>query len=183
MTANTPNRGYTYPQSTDHTRIWEHFLELATDIDTDVDTLADRVFLPPYCKLTRPGSAAGVATGGAVIPWDTEVKDASGWHTGSANAITPLTAGIINFKAQVHWSVNATGRRGVGIRINGGTVYYGNIIPGSSAGNLGVFVDQEIAMNGSTDYAEVFAYQDSGGSLNIVDTNSTFFSARWISPS
>lgn len=32
-------RGYTYPASTDHTRLWEHFQTLATDIDTDVATL------------------------------------------------------------------------------------------------------------------------------------------------
>lgn len=36
MTANTPNRAYTYPQSTDNAQIWSHFQELATDIDTDM---------------------------------------------------------------------------------------------------------------------------------------------------
>jgi hypothetical protein len=30
------SRGYTYPDSTGHTRIWEHFEELADDIDTDL---------------------------------------------------------------------------------------------------------------------------------------------------
>jgi hypothetical protein len=39
MSGTTP-RGYTYPSSTDHDRIWEHFQELATDIDTDVGTVA-----------------------------------------------------------------------------------------------------------------------------------------------
>jgi hypothetical protein len=33
-------RGYTYPASTDHTRIWEHLQTLATDIDTDVGGFA-----------------------------------------------------------------------------------------------------------------------------------------------
>lgn len=36
MATNTPNRAYTYPQSTDHDRLWEHFQELATDLDTDI---------------------------------------------------------------------------------------------------------------------------------------------------
>jgi hypothetical protein len=30
------SRGYTYPDSTGHTRLWEHFEELADDIDTDL---------------------------------------------------------------------------------------------------------------------------------------------------
>jgi hypothetical protein len=30
------SRGYTYPDSTGHTRIWEHIEELADDVDTDL---------------------------------------------------------------------------------------------------------------------------------------------------
>lgn len=37
--SSTPNRGYTYPDSTDNLNLWEHFEELATDIDTDVNAL------------------------------------------------------------------------------------------------------------------------------------------------
>ena len=32
----TANRGYRYPESTDHTRIWEHIENTANDVDADV---------------------------------------------------------------------------------------------------------------------------------------------------
>jgi hypothetical protein len=37
------SRGYVYPDSTGHTRIWEHFEELADDIDTDLVAVLERL--------------------------------------------------------------------------------------------------------------------------------------------
>jgi hypothetical protein len=34
--------------------------------------------------------------------------------------------------------------------------------------------------NGTTDYFEVFAYQDSGGALNSADTTSTRFETEYV---
>lgn len=35
----TANRGYTYPDSTGSTQLWQHFETLADDIDTDIDAV------------------------------------------------------------------------------------------------------------------------------------------------
>ena len=43
MSANTANRGYTYPQSTDDFRPYEDIQELAQDVDVDVDAIEARV--------------------------------------------------------------------------------------------------------------------------------------------
>lgn len=62
MTANT-SRGYTYPQSTDHNRLWEHFQELANDINTDVDTIftAGTSYTPVF---TTGSGTPSLGTGG-----------------------------------------------------------------------------------------------------------------------
>ncbi len=62
MTANTPNRAYTYPSSTDHTRLWEHLQELATDIDTDVNSLTSAwtAYTPAW---TSSGTAPAIGNG------------------------------------------------------------------------------------------------------------------------
>lgn len=39
----TTNRAYTYPASTGHTRLWEHYQTLADDIDADVEIVATAV--------------------------------------------------------------------------------------------------------------------------------------------
>lgn len=43
MSANTSNRGYTYPQSTDDFRPYEDIQELAEDVDVDVAALVVRI--------------------------------------------------------------------------------------------------------------------------------------------
>jgi hypothetical protein len=55
MTANTANRGYTYPQSTDDFRPYEDIQELAQDVDVDVQALADSILA------WRPVTAAKAA--------------------------------------------------------------------------------------------------------------------------
>lgn len=181
MTANT-TRGYTYPQSTDHTRIWEHFQELAGDVNSDVANIAAKTLQAPLCILSRAGGiAAAVASGGALLGWDTDVTDLSGWHTGSSTDIVPTLAGWVRFSATIHWSNgSASGRRGVGIRKNGATTYYGEIKPGTTVGNTSCVADVVLDTNGVSDTFSVFAFQDSGVSLNIVDTTSTRFTAQYL---
>lgn len=52
----TANRGYTYPASSDHTRIWEHIQNLADDVDTDVAALITSLGTP------QKTTGSGVAT-------------------------------------------------------------------------------------------------------------------------
>lgn len=176
MTADTPNRGYTYPQSTDNTQIWTHIEALATDVDTDVESIAVRTVEKPLC-IVRKSTVTNVANNGAVLTWDTEDTDPNGLHSTSSNTsrITPNVAGWYRITATVHWAANATGRRAVAINKNGATAGYGQISPGSSAGTTSTTVTRTVQANGSTDYFEVFAYQDSGAGLNTADTVGTVF--------
>lgn len=130
-------------------------------------------------KSGLPGSP--VTSGGSAVSWDVEDEDTTAtWHSTVTNTsrITPDVAGSITFTATLHFVANATGRRGVGVRVNGTSVYYGQIIPASSGGTQGVTVTVTLEANGTTDYFECFGYQDSGAGLNLTDGNSTRFEAR-----
>lgn len=106
MTANTPNRGYTYPQSTDHDRIWEHFQELATDLDTDITTLLTKA------TTTDPGAVQTnftVWTNGAYA-----IKQFGVVHLwldlNNANTLTATTTNIADVTAYIvdpAWCPNA----------------------------------------------------------------------------
>jgi hypothetical protein len=50
-------RGYTYPDSSGSDRIWEHFQELATDIDTDVGTLVAKYMTGFVTPATADGTS------------------------------------------------------------------------------------------------------------------------------
>lgn len=183
MTANTPERGYTYPQSTDHDRLWEHFQELATDLDTDIAALVEQAIRPPIVALSN--GAQNVSTGGSVLTYSTEIVDTHGYHSaGAPTRITPTVAGWHTFIANVQFT-GATGgtnpRRGAGVRLNGSTIYYGQVvIAGSASVNLGCIAVVDLLMNGSTDYVECWGFQDSGGSVAIGDVGSSRFSGRLV---
>lgn len=56
MTANT-SKGITYPQSTDHTRLWEHMQTLATSADQIIIGNVDRQIFTASGTWTRPANA------------------------------------------------------------------------------------------------------------------------------
>lgn len=176
MTADTANRGYTYPQSTDNTQIWTHIQQLAEDVDVDVEAIAVRTVEKPLC-IVRKSTVTSVDNNGEVLTWDTEDTDLSGLHSTSSNTsrITPNVAGWYRISATIHWAANATGRRATAVSKNGSIAAYGQISPGSSVGTTSTVITRTLQANGTTDYFEVFAYQDSGGALNSADTTGTVF--------
>jgi hypothetical protein len=149
---------------------------------SEINRALDGGPLTPVVVLRRATMPQAVANGGAAFTWDVEDEDTHGWHNSGVNParITPGKAGVIEFTSTVHWTANATGRRGVGIRKNGGTINYGMIIPASSVGTTSVTVTVRLRADGVADYFEAFFFQDSGGALNALDANSTRFEAEWI---
>jgi len=151
----------------------------ASDINRALRGGAER----PLCIVRRATMPYAIANNGAVIPWDVETKDTHGWHDTVTNSsrITPNVAGWIEFEALITWAASsATGRRAVAFRKNGSTTVYSTIIVGTTTGNTATYGATEFEMNGTTDYVEVFAYQNSGGNFNIEDTSGTFFAAKWL---
>lgn len=189
MTANT-SRGYTYPLSTDHNRLWEHFLALATTINTDVGNLE----AAPNGKLITPTGGASIAhntftaigfgSGSEALGWDL-----LNWHSEVSNTgrVTPTKAG----KYRVHGIVCLTTRSDwsgveVGIQINGGSWATPTRLPSPGVGTLLVENTSLISMNGTTDYFELYCRQTNAASAAATTVVSAHFACeldwQWVSP-
>lgn len=137
----------------------------------------------PVCVVTN-STVTSVANNSVAtaLPWNGEFKDTHGWHDAVTNnsRITPNVAGIVEVTALIHFAGNATGRRSVVFKMNAGTAYYGEIKAATSASGVSAVNLREFEVNGTTDYLQCFAFQDSGGAINTADVVATYFSVKWL---
>jgi len=116
-----------------------------------------------------------------------EDYDTDAMHDNSVNPerLTCKTAGIFLVILNISFAPNATGSRGAGIAVNSGTPSYVNFAIANVVGGAGspaVSVSAIIKLN-VNDYVAAYAFQDSGGALNI-STRAAFlpgdFQAIWL---
>lgn len=109
----------------------------------------------------------GVAPGGT---W-TELSDLYAWHNPSTNSqqIIPKIPGLYRISIVQAWAVNGSGYRvvvtdknGTGSKVPGASL----VFPSPSIVADGSVVG-EVAMNGTTDFLTLRAFQNSGGSLAL----------------
>jgi hypothetical protein len=134
----------------------------------------------PRCRVRRT-TTQSIATGTwTAITFDAERFDNDTMHSTSVNTsrITCVTAGQYMIGGSIATANNATGLRGIGVRINGATY-----ITGATYANVGAI--EECLLSTATyyalaaaDYAELMARQDSGGALNI-NANGNYTPEFW----
>lgn len=83
--------------------------------------------------------------------------------------VTIATAGVYCFTGTVAFAANATGQRVIVIKVNGTTYYDKLAFPNNGAGNTFEAQITKLLSLAAGDYVELFAYQDSGGNLNVGD--------------
>jgi hypothetical protein len=101
------------------------------------------------------------------IAYNTEEFDTASYYDSTTNyRFTPLIAGYYQFNATIGSSNAVTGFVGLSFYKNGSRFKDGTF---GTNGNNGPICSGSalIYLNGSTDYVEVFGYQNSGTSLNI----------------
>jgi hypothetical protein len=188
----TTTRGYVYPASTDHTRLWEHFQTLADDVDTDVGNVAAYTTTKPVGRIRQTAAQSGMVDSTVTaINFDAEDYDTGGYHSTSSNTsrITPTKAGYYRFKGVICWA-GQTDYVGVDafFRQNGTTQLPGatRAVPPASGTTFAMQTEVLYAMNGSTDYMELVGRHDRTGNATSGTTVSSFLAStlewEWVRP-
>jgi hypothetical protein len=134
----TTPRGIEYPDSSGHTRLWEHLQTLAEDVDGLVDDLAE----PPLARFylsANKSIAAGAEVAATTLVADLQYPDAAAWPAGADSSSRQITrTGIYRVTYQVNYSSGGTAARSCRIRksstnaaLSGTIVAFGRGIPGA----------------------------------------------------
>lgn len=122
------------------------------------------------CRVTNSASQSIPDTTPTAITFDTERYDTEALHSTSSNTsrLTLTRTGKWSFGANIEFAPNATGVRGVYIKLNG-TTYIGigqHVNAGGGVSHVDVVTGEYDFTAG--DYIEVFVVQTSTAALNVV---------------
>ena len=108
------------------------------------------------------------------LTWDTEAFDSGGYHSTATNTsrftIPAGKAGYYLLNGQTTWGANATGYRVNSIRKNGSQTNINVSGYGANIVITGTYVLNQtwIVLAAEADYFELYAQQNSGGSMNVI---------------
>lgn len=130
----------------------------------------------PFVQLIMSGNQSIVSGfGSSPISWTTPITDPfSFWSSGSPTKLTPSISGFYYGQAAVHFAANSTGSRIVNIVKNAdnggpGTMAQATHSPQSTTlYNTIINLSGLSFFNGTTDYVEVWPFQNSGANLNVL---------------
>lgn len=117
--------------------------------------------------------------------WDQVTYGSETYDIGSrfsSDRHTPDTAGIYQYEVFHTFAANGTGERFVALYVNGSAQYTQGPWIGNASHSTRMTISAQIDMNGSTDYVEVFSWQNSGGNLAAASASETIFSGCWLGP-
>ena len=139
--------------------------------------------MTPAFKAYRNGDVSISDLTSTKIQYNTEVYDTNSNYDNATNfRFTPTTAGKYFFVATVFFGGSSADLKQAFIKIEkNGTEAARYAIDRRTSGigyNASVMTSATLEANGSSDYFEVYATRDSGGSVNIIgDSSSTYFQA------
>jgi hypothetical protein len=125
----------------------------------------------------------------AVLSYDaTDFNVGAVFNSTQPTRMTAPVAGRYLITATVRWASNAVGRRALALELNGtaAQIARSNVSPflqGGAAFNPEQTVETVYKLNAG-DYVEVWAYQNSGGPLDLQTTvdNGVTYSMQWLAP-
>ena len=156
----------------------------------DVRDAVDFLISPPRVKVYKTASQSIATYSWACLTWNAEAFDSDTMHdNATANSrITFTTAGTYQITYNAFWANNATGLRNHTIEKNGNTTQ-GNGTPivepfaisPVAASHSGASISV-MASFAAGDWIQAFAWQNSGGALNLSGGSESHasFSARWV---
>lgn len=135
-------------------------------------------YLPAVCRVVKTtNQSIGNGGGGAFITWDSEIYDPYTMHNNVTNnsRITVPYSGYYMIEAELVYAANGSGLRMAIICVNGAetgrTTISNATVNAPTVPTIAIF-----RYLNANDYVEVLGWQNSGGSLNVLysDTPSTF---------
>jgi hypothetical protein len=137
----------------------------------------------------RDTATTTIQTGAtAVLPFNATDFNVGGvYDSTKPSRMTAPIAGRYLVTASARWTANAAGRRTIALEVNGTAAQIArtNVSAFSSTGTLAPEqTAQTVYKLNAGDYVEVWAYQDSGGPLDLLTAvdNGVTFSMEWIAP-
>lgn len=156
----------------------------------DVRDAVNFLISPPRVKVYKTANQSIATSAWACLTWDAEAFDSDTMHNNvtSNSRITFTTAGTYQITYNVFWANNATGLRNHKIELNGTTT------EGSGTDVIEPFAISPVAAThtgasisfiqsfSANDYIQAFAWQNSGGALNLAGTTESHssLSAIWV---
>ena len=128
----------------------------------------------------RATSSQSIATATeTAVQLNAESYDVSGWHDNATNntRVTPGKTGYFEVHAGTRFAANGTGARSLRVKKNGTTrVLLGGPEPTVGASEVHVVnASDTIRLDNASDYLELYAYQTSGGNLDVAADDSASF--------
>jgi len=117
-------------------------------------------------------TAISCANGAAVLlTFDSERYDTDNIHSTATNTgrLTATTAGKYHITGEATFAANATGNRGIVLRINGVTEIAHVRVPAAGGSDVTMLSISSTWDMAATDYVELMAYQTSGGVLSVTN--------------
>ena len=100
---------------------------------------------------------------------NTETFDTNSNYDPTTNyRFTPTVEGYYQINGNISFGGSTSGYCQIGIYKNGAAYVYGSGIPNNNSVGGQVFVASVVYLNGSTDYVELYGWQNSGGSLGLL---------------
>jgi hypothetical protein len=135
----------------------------------------------PYvgCVTRRTSNQSIPNTTETAVSFTSEDFDSDAYHDNSTNpsriTIPSALGGTYWVYAGIKFDGNATGVRYIGIQKNGSGTNLARVDQDGTTQDQSLFVGQTMQLSAS-DYLEIYAYQSSGGALNILgDAGALFF--------
>jgi len=158
----------------------------AAMLNVDIRDAINWLLNPPYLHVYQT-AAQSLATGtAAALTFGGELHDTISGHSTSVNTsrYTPNIAGKYLCLGSLATDPIAAGQRTAQFRKNGAAVtgngYTGFDSFGAGFSHNSAVAFATISVNGTSDYIELWAGQDSGGSLATDATHPSFMICRWM---
>lgn len=164
----SPEDGLTYIDATS---------DLLRSYDSDSGTWRNYVeasALPtiPAARVYNSANISHSSSGSwQALTFNSERYDNDTIHSTSSNTgrLTATTAGVYSITGHIQFDANATGVRGLELRVNGSTIIAQDLRASFATFGVVATISAHYKL-AATDYVELRAYQNSGGSLNMLAT-------------